>query len=325
MLVRIEKDWADPDLRRQTPGGTGCWGDLEITFDPVRECDLLLVLNSPNRDIRVRCPVGNRWLFSQESPVDMYRWHRDSFRHFDRVFTFWDDVSDAVVVHEQTALPWHVGRTYDELHAQTLDEARGYKRDAVSWVTSSATHKPGHKLRMAFKDHLVSQRFPFDLFGRGFEPIADKFDGLYPYKYSFAIENHGCNDYWTEKIADCFLSWTMPIYWGAPNILDYFPAEAMILVDPADPEAALATVRAALAADRWQQHAAALGEARRRVLERYQLFPHLQQLVDRYAAASDQQRCSVFIPANAAHFGPQSPLQRMSLSLKRGVRRVLGV
>jgi len=319
MLVRVEKDWADPDLRRQTPGGTGRWGDVEITFDPVRECDLLLVLNSPNRDIRVRCPVGNRWLFSQESPVDMYRWHRESFRHFDRVFTFWDDVSDAVVVHEQTALPWHVGKTYDQLHALTLSEARAHKRDAVSWVTSAATHKPGHKLRMAFKDHLVAQRFPFGLFGRGFDPIADKFDGLYPYKYSIAIENHGCNDYWTEKIADCFLSWTMPIYWGAPNILDYFPAESMILVDPADPAAALATVQAARAAGRWQQNTEALAEARRRVLERYQLFPHLQRLVAAHAAGPGEPRRPVFIPAHPAHFGVQTPLQR----LKRGLRRAL--
>jgi hypothetical protein len=319
MLVRIEKDWENPDLRRQTPGGTGRWGDIEITFDRVRECDLLIVLNSPNRDIRVRCPVGNRWLFSQESPVDMYRWHRDSFHHFDRVFTFWNDVTDSLVVHDQTALPWHVGRSYDELRALTIDQAKAHKRDAVSWVTSAATHKPGHKLRMAFKDHLLAQGFAFDLFGRGFDPIADKFDGLFPYKYSIAIENHGCNDYWTEKIADCFLSWTMPIYWGAPNILDYFPAESMVLIDPADPAAALATVRAAMQADRWQVHLDALAEARRRVLERYQFFPHLQRLVGQYAAPSPQRVVSSFIPANPAHFGVQTPVQRV----KRGLRRFL--
>ena len=30
---------------------------------------------------------------------------------------------------------------------------------------------------------------PFDLFGRGFHPIADKWDGIAPYRYSIAFEN----------------------------------------------------------------------------------------------------------------------------------------
>ena len=30
----------------------------------------------------------------------------------------------------------------------------------------------------------------------------------------------------SEKIADCFLAWTMPIYYGCPRIAEYFPAES---------------------------------------------------------------------------------------------------
>ena len=240
MLIRIEKDWPFPDLDRQSPANSGVWEGIQFTYDPVRECDLLLVLNSPNRDIRVRCPLGNRWLFSQESPTAMYRWHQDSFKYFDKVFTFWDQAGPAQLIRDQTALPWHIGKTYDELSALTLLQSLPVKRDAVSWVTSAATHKEGHKLRMSFKDFLIQQRFSFDLFGRGFSPIDDKFDGIHPYKYSIAIENYACDDYWTEKIADCFLSWTIPIYWGAKNILSYFPANSMILIDPSDSARSLA-------------------------------------------------------------------------------------
>jgi len=50
-----------------------------------------------------------------------------------------------------------------------------------------------------------------------------------------AVENSGHDHYWTEKVADCFLAGTVPIYRGAPNIRAYFPAEAMIVIDTLDP------------------------------------------------------------------------------------------
>ena len=297
-LVRLEKDWKSPDIRRQTPDLDGRWGDLEITEDPVEECDLLIVLNRPWRDIRVRVPPGNKWLFSQESPIEQYRWHTTSFPHFDRVFTFWDASLSTAIVHDQTALPWHVGRSYRQLKELSIADATRSKRDAVSWVTSNASHKEGHKVRMRFKDFLGEQGFAFDLFGRGFDPVDDKFDALLPYKYSIAIENYACADYWTEKLADCFLSWTVPIYAGATNILSYFPADSMILVDPTDEAAALRTIRAAIDNDHFGRHADAIAEARRLVLDKYQFFPNLARLQGLYAAPAGTTPGKVSIPAN---------------------------
>ena len=320
MLVRVEKDWAFPDFNRQSPRSEGKWGDIEFTLEPVAQCDLLLVLNSPNRDIRVRCPVGNRWLFSQESPVDMYGWHRDSFKYFDKVFTFWDDVAESTLVRDQTAPAWHIGKSYDELTALTWPQSQPVKSDRVSWVTSAATHKPGHKLRMAMKDYLQAQQFDFDLFGRGFSAIDDKFDGIFPYKYSMAIENYACDHYWTEKIADCFLSWTVPIYWGATNILSYFPAKSMILIDPNDPAKALATIRNAMDNDFFGRNASALTEARDLVLHRYQMFPHIQSLLAKHGAPPGSPWQKSFIPANRMHYQHQKLPQRF----KRIVKRLLG-
>jgi Glycosyltransferase family 10 (fucosyltransferase) C-term len=320
MLIRIEKDWAFPNLNRQSPADAGLWGDLELTYDPVPECDLLLVLNSPNRDIRVRCPKGNRWLFSQESPTKMYQWHRDSFKYFDKVFSYWDDAGPAQLIHAQTALPWHIGKSYDQLSALTADQSRTIKRDAVSWVTSAATHKEGHRLRMAFKDYLCAQNFDFDLWGRGFTPIEDKFDGIHPYKYSIAIENYGCNDYWTEKIADCFLSWTIPIYWGATNILSYFPANSMILIDPTDGPGSLAKIRAAMEDDFFGKNLDALAQARDLVLNRYQMFPHLAALTKTHAAPGAAPRLKTFIPAHPIHYAGQALPQRVKTTVKRLLR-----
>ena len=53
-------------------------------------------------------------------------------------------------------------------------------------------------------------------------PIEDKFDALIGYKYHLALENSVIPDYWTEKLADSLLAWCKPIYYGCPNINDYF-------------------------------------------------------------------------------------------------------
>jgi hypothetical protein len=40
--------------------------------------------------------------------------------------------------------------------------------------------------------------------------------------FGIAIENFSHRGYFSEKILDCFLMKTIPIYWGCSNIFDYF-------------------------------------------------------------------------------------------------------
>lgn len=295
MLVRIVKDWTYPDIFRQTPGRTCCWDGIEFTDKNVLNCDLIVVLNAPNRHLIINTANGGKWLFSQESPIDYYRWHTKSFKYFDKVFSFWDEKISKNIIHVQTALPWHIGKTFDEL--LILPHSIEEKKNRVSWVTSNASEKPGHKLRMSFKDFLNNKAFEFDLYGRGFTPIDDKFDAIYPYKYSIAIENYSCDDYWTEKIADCFLSWTIPIYYGAKNITKYFPEKSMILIDPNNPEKSLDVISEAISSDLYRERISYLQEARELILHKYQFFPHITNLIkDLGLCASDREWS--YIPKN---------------------------
>lgn len=317
MLVRIHKDWDFPDVRQQSPVSSCLWNDVHFTFEAVEQCDLFIALNPPNKDIRIRCPVGNKWLFTGESPIEQYRWHIESFKYFDKVFTFWDDSVASNIVHDQTSLPWHIGRSYDELVELSYEKAASSKRDAVSWVTSNATHKEGHKLRMALKDYLLENKFKFDLFGRGFDPISDKFDGIFPYKYSIAIENYSCNDYWTEKIADCFLSWTVPIYWGASNILSYFPEKSIIQIDLNNLQESLQIINRAIEEDYYNSNIEAIAEARYLVLNKYQLFPHVSDLIKKYDVVNGGQYVKNFIPVNEKHLGEITRYSRIKHWAKR--------
>ena len=51
------------------------------------------------------------------------------------------------------------------------------------------------------------------------------------YRYHFCIENIK-RDYWfTEKLIDCFVTGTIPLYWGCPSIEDFFNIDGMICYD----------------------------------------------------------------------------------------------
>jgi hypothetical protein len=84
---------------------------------------------------------------------------------------------------------------------------------------------PGHKMRR----HIVAGAEGYiDLFGSGYNPIDNKITGLKDYRYTFCIENYK-RDYWfTEKLIDCFMTGSLPIYWGCPSIGDFFNTDGML-------------------------------------------------------------------------------------------------
>ena len=53
-------------------------------------------------------------------------------------------------------------------------------------------------------------------------------EGLNDYYFSIAIENNYRNNAFSEKINDCFLTGTIPIYFGTPNIGNYFNSNGIL-------------------------------------------------------------------------------------------------
>jgi hypothetical protein len=52
--------------------------------------------------------------------------------------------------------------------------------------------------------------------------------------FGVAIENTQHNGYFTEKILDCFLQKTIPIYWGCSDITDVFDPKGIITFTSVD-------------------------------------------------------------------------------------------
>ena len=58
--------------------------------------------------------------------------------------------------------------------------------------------------------------------------ISDKVSTLKKYKFCICFENYAANGLITEKIFDCFAAGTVPIYYGAPDILEFIPKSCFI-------------------------------------------------------------------------------------------------
>lgn len=244
-----------------------------MTEEPLPECEYLLLLGVPTRDVAVKCPPENVWLICQEPPTEGFLALHGGTNQCARIYT--QDVArkGARFFHSQPALPWFVNRDYTWLRDCPPPE----KTRDLSWVTSNKSLLQGHQKRLAFLNH-VRETVPFDLFGRGFKEIEDKWDALAPYRYTLAVENHACPYYFTEKIVDAYLSWTMPIYHGCTNLASFFPEESFVAFDVNSPDA-YSLIRQALQSDVAERHREAIAEARRRILDQLQLFPFLESQI----------------------------------------------
>ena len=67
-----------------------------------------------------------------------------------------------------------------------------------------------------------------DLFGRGHNEIKYKSIGLNDYRFCIEVENGCAENCFTEKLLDCFATGTVPIYWGCPNVGEFFDTEGIL-------------------------------------------------------------------------------------------------
>src|SRR5262249_31644674 len=58
--------------------------------------------------------------------------------------------------------------------------------------------------------------------------VASKSATLGRYRFALCFENSILKGWITEKLFDCFFAGTVPVYWGAPDVGDWVPAECFI-------------------------------------------------------------------------------------------------
>lgn len=136
-----------------------------------------------------------------------------------------------------------------------------------------------HQDRLRFVRRLSETLAELDVFGPLGRPLEEKGPGLLPYGCHLAIENHIAEHYWTEKLADAYLGFTLPIYCGCPNVSDFFPGESVVPIDIFDFDGSVETIRRVVADNEHARRLPHILEARRRVLEEHNLFAVIARFV----------------------------------------------
>ena len=106
-----------------------------------------------------------------------------------------------------------------------LDDQKVYdKTKNVSIIASHKKETEGHK----FRHQIVNACPELDAWGSGYKRFESKLDPLKDYMFSVAIMNSRVENYFTEILTDCIACGTVPIFWGTPNIGDFFNIDGII-------------------------------------------------------------------------------------------------
>lgn len=112
------------------------------------------------------------------------------------------------------------------------------KQEEISLLISSKSWTSGHLFRHMVWEHLA-HKTKIDKFKTNFikspwggqpdaKMIPDAKDRIWKNAmFSICMENSRCENFMTERVMEAFLTKTFPIYYGAPNIGEFFNTEGL--------------------------------------------------------------------------------------------------
>lgn len=287
--IKLSSDLPDP-LIRQTPFSLGIWGDCKFFYNQdVEECDFWVVYDGVRNTENTICPPQNVILITAEPP-SVYRYPQVFLNQFAVVVTSQRNINHAGVIYTQTGHPWYAGRKFIDMDKMqsivtkdysNLKNIRDFKKSKlISVICSDKRFTEGHRKRHKFVQRLRSHFDKnIDVFGRGIRDIEDTWDAISDYRYHVVIENSSFHDYWTEKLADTFLAGAYPIYYGCPNLGDYFRQDMYTPINIDNEEESLKIIDWCIRENLYEKSIAGINEARDLILNVYNMFPMIANLV----------------------------------------------
>ena len=270
--------------RHQIPGKAATWNHCLFLFNKdEKDYDWLVVIDDISRSYwtsseQLACADEHTLLVTSEPPT-ITRYGTKFVDQFAHVLT--SHPNEALPhkqrIYSQTGNLWFNGHSFDELVSRDPPKKDGQ----FSTVCSNKQQKHTiHNDRYQFTQWLCNRIPKLDLYGHGTRFIQHKYNALDPYKFHLAIENYIGPHHWTEKLSDPYLSLAIPIYYGCPNMADYFPRDSYVPIDINEPEEALDTISSVLSdPNAYTKRLDALQEAKHRVLHQYNLIAMLDELI----------------------------------------------
>ena len=283
-------------MLRQTKDGKGISTDGRYQFyidEEIEEPDFWVVQGKGVRAGETYKVAPENTILLTTEPKSVLVYPKGYIKQFGTICSCQEQTKHKNLVLGPAILPWFVG--FKKLKDNTLSYSLTYndllnnksvkKTKLISVITSNKAFTKGHLERIEFVEKLKAYYGDqIDVFGHGFNDFDDKWDVLSPYKYHIAIENSSENYYWTEKISDCFLAETFPIYYGCKNLSDYFNKESYQAIDIHNFEASIAIIDKIIKEDTFEQKQAYLKDAKIKAVTEYNMFDYVASLCDQMDA-----------------------------------------
>ncbi|ASU36788.1 glycosyltransferase family 10 domain-containing protein [Mucilaginibacter xinganensis] len=290
-VIKLTTPWRHDFLKSQLDPGI-----VDYRFEIDNNCDVcdywIVWGDIPHEfeKMTVKCPPSNV-IYMTDEAHEGKQFNQKFLNQFNYVITCRDDLQHRNIINTHEINQWQLSKSFAEVNNQIKIP----KTKTLSVVCSDLTILSGHKKRFSFVNKMIGHfKDRIDVFGRGFNPIDDKWDALAPYKYSLAIENSAIPGYFTEKITECYLAHTMPIYYGAPDITNYFAPASLVQIDIEDYKASILTIEKLLEEAPWAELEDTLIDQKLLFLKKYQLFPALCNVVSKLDDANSiNKRCTV--------------------------------
>ena len=185
----------------------------------------------------------------------------------------------------QPALPWHIGIDFSNNHGlvklnfSEIANLSAPEINAISVITSDKIISKSHFTRFRFVQELSQIMGPeLKIYGRGINPVPDKYEVLSKFRYHLALENSVQDDYWSEKLADPILALNKVFYYGAPNVNKYFAKEVVEMIDINDPQKVAKQILESINNNSWEADLEYIRNAKEKVLLDYNFVTYVGNL-----------------------------------------------
>ena len=231
----------------------------------------------------------------------------------------WLDVYRANVTSAIPFLPWMVNANHGpsvsqphERDVSLLRELPGVPKEReLSVICSARSATPGHQQRLRFitalKEHFQDR---LDWYGNGIQPIPTKWEGLAPYRYSIAIENHMAINVVTEKLWDPLLAYTLPLYAGAPNVREFLPADSYVELSIADLNGSIEQIESLLSENLHESRIHAISKARAEILGPLNVYSRIAVLAREWAGRGEGRTVRLEPRAGRPQISTRPPMTR---------------
>ena len=258
------------------------WNNIEIVWE--EPCDFYCIVNKPF-DPNFSYKPEKTIVFRMEPNMDknLNAWGEWSTIPNAKDFKF-------VGFHEKhfNNNEWHLSKNYNQLSNETIDKNEELS-SVLTAILSDKYSDPGHIKRIDFIKFVEKKGgIKVDVFGsnkflwknyKGSLPQYKKDKSLFPYKYSFNVENFSIQNYYTEKLIDGILSETLVFYSGCYNAKDYIDERAFVYLELSNFEQDYEIIKKAIEEDLWSKRLPFIKEAKKKILNELQFFPRLEKIL----------------------------------------------